>query len=418
MIVKFLLITALTALLLPLQALDDYSRQKLDRHFFAALNPAALPEEYAQKLARKDKSGALKAAVKYFRSRPAPKSLQSLQSKKGNIQSARNAAKGLVSSIRIEHQFPDGRIDFLYNPTGKNGLAYNPEWQWQLNRMHFWGNMAVVYRQTGDEELAGAFQQQLRDWLTNCPMPERNWNARGSAWRTIETGIRLMGNWQTAFELFRKSASISDETLALMLGSMHEQALHAFEHRTGQNWLMMELNGAYTFALFFPEFKQSAHLRKEISKLILSEMRKQVLPDGWQNELTPGYHSLVFSCGATFLKKAQNEGHSSEVPPELLDLLEDMADAHLAMMSPDFTQPLTNDSARGSSTGLFAEAYRLFPHRQDFLWASTKGRKGKAPAGKTASRYLPWGGFAVMRSNWKRNALYLSFDVGELGMAH
>ena len=52
------------------------------------------------------------------------------------------------------------------------------------------------------------------------------------------------------------------------------------------------------------------------------------------------------------------------------------------------------------------------------MWGITAGKEGEPPAGKTASRFLPWAGFAAMRSSWEKDATYLCFDAGPLGKAH
>ncbi|MBO5680494.1 MAG: heparinase, partial [Lentisphaeria bacterium] len=114
--------------------------------------------------------------------------------------------------VNFPYQFSGGKIDFLYDPTASTGV-HNPEWQWQLNRMYFWNDMALSYLHQPDEKIASAFAAQLVDWVVNIPCPEAGWNGCGSAWRTIETGLRLMGSWQVAFEVFRKSPSLSDTAL-------------------------------------------------------------------------------------------------------------------------------------------------------------------------------------------------------------
>ncbi|MBQ6248519.1 MAG: hypothetical protein IJK04_16740, partial [Kiritimatiellae bacterium] len=55
---------------------------------------------------------------------------------KGAFTEADAAARGEVSVVGVAHAFPDGRIDWLFNPTGKD-RPFNPEWTWQLNRMYF-----------------------------------------------------------------------------------------------------------------------------------------------------------------------------------------------------------------------------------------------------------------------------------------
>ena len=396
--------------------LDFTGAEKVKTHLFDALDSKCMPSEYASALHKSDYKNALRIAADYFRKRETPAFFSDLNRQKFDLEIAKNAAAGRVTVVNITHQFPDGKIDFLYNPTVSTG-NYNPEWQWQLNRMYFWQDMALCYLNCHDEKIAAAFAEQVYNWVTTvpCPVP---WKARGSAWRTIETGLRLMGSWQTAFEVFRKSPSVSDETLMLMLASMHEQAVHALEHRTARNWLMMELNGVHTFAVLFPEFKTSAAMRKESATIFCEELKKQILPDGMHNELSPDYHSVVFNCLVMLYRTALLENRVSDLPKDAEKMLEQLAESYVHLMTPGFTLPRTNDCFTIRTPQMMKKVCKFFPHRKDFLWCATEGRQGVAPAGLTASRFMPYAGFVAMRSSWNSDAAYLCFDVGPLGAGH
>ena len=395
----------------------DRITEKLETHFFGALNTAALPPAYADAIRRNEKNTALKIAADHFRNRKTSAYFADLKDRAFDPETAERAVRGNITVVNIPHQFPDGRIDFLYDPTAQTGV-HNPEWQWQLNRMYFWNDMALAYLHKPDEKIASAFAQQLHGWVLNIPCPAERWNECGSAWRTIETGLRLMGSWQVAFEVFRRSPSLSDMTLALMLASMHEQTIHAVEHCTSKNWLMMELNGAHTFAAVFPEFSDSAQIRRKSAQLLSGEMKTQLLPDGMQIELSPDYHSVVFGCGAMLYDIAEKNGTLDDLPEDFSVFLEHAADAAIRLMTPGFTQPRTNDCFTMQTPLMLKKICAYFPRRKDFLWVASSGKEGKPPKGKTASRYLPWAGFAAMRSSWRKSAAYLCFDVGPLGAAH
>ena len=82
-----------------------------------------------------------------------------------------------------------------------------------------------------------------------------------------------MGSWPVAFDIFRHSPEFTDENLCLMLASMHRQAIHLMEHPTSGNWLLMEMNGVYTFATLFPEFRDSAELRVKSARILSDALR-------------------------------------------------------------------------------------------------------------------------------------------------
>lgn len=332
---------------------------------------------------------------------------------------ANNALECKVTVVNIPWSFPSNRIDWLFNPTKKKG-PFNPEWTWQLNRMYFWESMAKVYRDTGDERYAQAFARQLESWLeqTGGVPPKQNYNAVGSAFRTIEQGLRLMSFWPTVWEKFGKSPAFTDELKRRFIDSMRAQANHLIAHKTRANWLLMEMNGVHSFACLFPDFPESARLRQESAKIFCEAISKQVLPDGLQDELSPDYHCVYYSCASGLYLRSKKYGFEDEISREFKSLLEKSAEATLALTTPAFVQPRFNDCFTVDTARVLSRAAKIFPEREDFRWGATHGREGNPPAGEVASRIFPYSGFAAMRSGWHSDAAYMAFDFGPLGMAH
>ena len=139
-------------------------------------------------------------------------------------ETAAQAVTGTVTVVSVPWSFPSNRIDWLFNPTEKTP-PFNPEWTWQLNRMSFWEDMAKAYRATRDEKYARAFAVQLRDWLdqTGGVPPESGYNGRGSPWRTIEEGLRLMYAWPTAEHGFKDSPAFTPELKKRFVAAMRAQ---------------------------------------------------------------------------------------------------------------------------------------------------------------------------------------------------
>lgn len=383
---------------------------------FESLMPNRIGKEYEEAIAKEEYEKAIHLCASYYRNKP-DCTVEEL-SGKGNYQKqeAEKAIAGFMREVNIEWEFHGGDIDFLFNPTKIQGPV-NHEWLWQLNRHYYWRNMGRTYSATGEEKYAAAFEKQLLKWIAQTYIPEK-WNGPGSAWRTIECGLRLLGSWQVAFQAFRKSESVSDVALLLMISSMHRQSLHLIAHPTGANWLMMEANGIYTFSSLFPEFSDAERNREIAARRILKEVKLQILPDGMQNELSPDYHSVVFHCAANFYSLAIALKATDEIPGELVTLLDKAANATLALSTPGFTQPRTNDCFTMYTKDIIERADKLIKKRLEYTFVSTERKEGMPPTGKTASRFLPYAGFAVMRSDWSADATYLCFDVGPLGKAH
>lgn len=383
--------------------------------FLSSLDPSAFDDQTRDALRRGDICAAVHGVASYFRNRHPLRQKFRAPSMRG----AERAIAGEVEIVNIPWKFPCGRIDFTFNPTLKR-RPHNPEWTWQLNRMGMWGDLAGAYEQTRDERYARAFVFQLRDWMAQCPFPEKGgWQDYGSAWRTIETGIRLMGPLPRAFDSFRKSRLMDDMDICSMLALMYRHAGHLIAHRTTKNWLLMEMNGAYAFAVHFPEFRDARKMRIDASASFSDAIRDQMLPDGLHYELSPDYHNVFWTTMTHVYDLALENGVQDELPPDFRKIIERCADGMLSVTTPGFVQPRANDCYTVNIVGNMQKAARYFPERRDFLWAASGRRDGAPPSSDpSASRLLPWSGFAAMRSSWEADATFVQFDFGPMGEGH
>lgn len=399
---------------------EPQTAQKYTDHLaelFGVIMPTAVGVELEEALTKRDMPGAVRALATYYRKKPSPSEPGLCASGRYDKRSADNAVAGIAREVNIDWTFPNGEIDFLFDPTALEG-ARNHEWLWQFNRHAYWANMARAYTDTQDEVYAVSFRSQLLKWIAQTYIPER-WNAPGSAWRTIECGIRLLGSWQISFDGFRRSQSVDDLTLLLMIASMHRQALHLAAHPTTRNWLMMEMNGVYTFSALFPELSDSETDRRLATELLVKELEAQILPDGMHCELSPDYQSVVLSCAKNFYCLASSLGYAGDIPQSFAQALKKTVEAAVLLSTPALTQPRTNDTYTIPTGRFTAMAEQLFGRSPIYDFVNTKRAKGHAPeCGATASAFLPYAGFAVMRSDWGADATYLCFDVGPLGCAH
>ncbi|MBR4442857.1 MAG: alginate lyase family protein [Clostridia bacterium] len=412
-------ITRLLPVIAPLAETKDIAHKyavHLDE-LLSSIRPEAIDDAYQAALAKEDIPAAVRACAAHFRAKPdagAPSlDIRSPYSK----DVADRAVRGEMRVINIDWTFENGRINYLFDPTELKGPR-NYEWVWQLNRHSFWWQMAAAYRETGNETYALAFERQLLDWIAQTDCPEKDWNAPGSAWRTIECGIRLMGSWQIAFQTFRHSSRVSDLSLLLMLASMRRQAAHLVAHPHIGNWLMMESTGVFTFSALYPEFREAEEFRETAVGRFLREMDLQILPDGMHNELTPDYQSVVWGCAANIYDVACHEGFRHEFPRHFVELMERTVHAAILLSTPAFTQPRTNDCYTIHTRTFTSRADQLLPPSAEYDFVNSNRRDGRPPEGKTASAFLPYAGFCVMRSGWDENAAYLCFDVGPLGRMH
>ena len=190
----------------PLPELSPEKRQLHFEELFRNLDPDCLGAGYAAARQAGDTQEACRLIARYFRERPQDLLSAGSDRRRYNAERADRAVRGEMEEVNIPWKFPEGRVNFLFDPTAVEGPV-NHEWLWQLNRHGYWGDMAKAFASTGDAKYARQFNIQLRDWVaqTDCPA---QWNGPGSAWRTIEAGLRLMGSWPVAFDIFRHSPEV------------------------------------------------------------------------------------------------------------------------------------------------------------------------------------------------------------------
>lgn len=378
---------------------------------FDKLDGEIVGKEYTDALANEDYSAALKACAAYFRNKP-DFAKETGFSAKGNFDtwSALNCVEGTFTVVDVKWTFPNGDVDFLFNPTSING-PLNKEWVWQFNRHQYWNNLARTYVGTNNEKYAEAFGSQMRNWLTQSALATKD------TWRTIECGLRLGGTWLVAFDGFKKSPSIDDLTLVLMVAAMHAQSTYLTKNYSSGNWLMMEMNGVFCFSAMFDEFTDSEPNRAYVEQRMLSDVKAQVLADGMQYELSPDYHWVTLYNALNFCSLSKSLGYS--VDEELLGILRNMINAAILLSTPALTQPSTNDTYTKKTPEYIAQkAIDVLGNLPEYDYILSNRQKGTAPQGDTASAFLDHAGFVAMRSDWGADATYMCFDVGPLGKAH
>ena len=316
----------------------------------------------------------------------------------------------LLVSCGVPHQFGE-RIDWSINPTK---LQYN-EWTWQLSRHPFWRTLVDAYWETGREVYAREFVNQMTAWVEDNPVPlNGSGNTTGSRWRTIECGIRTAGAWPDCFFRLLGSPVFTDDAIVTMLKSFCEHARHLRAHPTRNNWLAMEMNGLFHIAVLFPEFKDASEWQVYAAGRLYDEMEIQVYPDGAQVELATGYHhvSLANFLGAYRIAKFNDIA----LPGDYMQRTERQYAYYVNIMMPDGQMPALNDAGWGDVRSILADGCTHFPHRTDFQYLATRGRDGAVPA--FTSTWMPYAGWAIMRTGWEADDLYMHFEVGPYGAGH
>ena len=300
-------------------------------------------------------------------------------------QAAERILDGELISCSTPHAF-EGEVDWFINPT----FNQYREWTWQLSRHPEWAILAQRYRETGDERFAAAFvrffrvgcgrpscRRMHRAGRRSAGAPSRpgfGWAARGSGRCTASTAPR----------------TFTDDVLVDWYKSIWEHGwrLRNF-HRTG-NWLIMEMNGLAQIGILYPQFKDAPAWKAYAFDRMVDELEVQVYPDGFQFELSTGYHQVVIRNYQWLMDVCI--AYDVPIPEAFRAGLARMHAVNIQMMMPDGRLPDLNDGFWMDVPPMMDRAVASYPDRADFRWAHTRGQEGRPP--DVTSLLLPYAGYS------------------------
>lgn len=313
-------------------------------------------------------------------------------------------------------------IDWQYWPVKDNEL------RWQLHRTKWWVPMGKAFRITGDEKYAREWVYQYRDWIRKNPLTEFS-GIRDKdmeevdnvyfAWRPLEVCDRLEHQIEQ-FELFMPSEHFTPDFLIDFLDNYHRHAEFANSHYSKQgNHLLFEAQRIIFAGAFFPEFKDAASWREAGVDILNREIGKQVLPDGVQFELDPGYHMASVNIFGKALRMMDANGYRGEFPESYLDAVGKMVEFTYNIAFPDYTLPVFSDNKLHTKPGMlpnYRSWRKFFPDDCMLRYLATDGKKGHVPS--YTSRAFADGGFYVMRNGWGDDATVMVLKAGPKGEWH
>lgn len=281
-----------------------------------------------------------------------------------------------------------------------------------LHRTAFWESLGLVYRSTGDERYAKEWIFQVRDWIKK--------NKQGAyaddkdyAWKAFVVSFRL-NHWSGLFNLFLHSPEFSPAFLMEFLKSYDEQANYVMANYTdiGNHRLYEALHLMYAGSNF-PELKQAAAWRKNGIEVLNADIEKQVLPDGIQFELSPGYHIGTIKIFLDALRIAQLAGIANEFPKSYSQLVEKMVLGVGKYSFPDYTYPLFGNAFATNKEVMlknYKEWAQVFPNNKIIEYYATNGASGQKP--NYLSSALSNAGFYAFRNGWNTSATVMQIKAG------
>lgn len=378
-------------------------------------------EEVKRAVETGDYEMAKKAMAEYIRKTLEPERLLSIAYEEPeNVykypgESDEDACKRLMDHVMISVGVPcdygkDQEIDWYANPT------YNKykEWTWQLNRHHELKMLAHEYNRTKEIKWAQLAAELFESWVKQAVCPKNTPGYESECWRTIECGIRMGSNWPYVLFTFFNTEPFTDEVLIHWYKSVWEHGNRLYNNSNHGNWLIMEMNGLAQIGIIYPQFQQSAMWLKTAMTTLGHELDRQIYPDGFQYELSTAYHDVVINNYQRLLEVAK--AFDVFIPSEFTEKLELACEIDIKLMMPDGRLPDINDGQMMTSKELLLPKARIFPENQKIRYIITDGEEGEAP--NYDSTVLPYSGFAVMRSDWGKDAVWALFDGAPFGRGH
>ena len=283
--------------------------------------------------------------------------------------------------------------------SGKYGFHY---WIWSRPLL-----MASVL--TGDEKYLNKFDQLFNAWYGQRNSITRGFPSLDVVYYELGLGIRN----RTFIEYYllpcrQRSAGSQVRLLKTLLAAGRWlYQLEKWEGYRPGNW---QVHGAYMLvqlSLVLPEFRESVQWRQIGLQRMMEHLSQDFFSDGCHSERSPrnytmstylNYRNLAYLLAAYETEQA--------IATRLRASLGRTLDWWKSMLAPTGEVPAINDSHRG----LFPE--RIMRDGKRFVAGDSGGRPGYT------SRHLPESGFTVMRSDWSRDALYMTVNYGPFAGFH
>jgi len=215
---------------------------------------------------------------------------------------------------------------------------------WDLNRLSHFITLGRAYSITNDSKHSGQFFEQLAGWRRQNPV------ARGVNWNcAMEVALRAM-NLLTAFELFLRAPQMDELALKELLKTFDQHGAHIqrnleFSHLATSNHYLADVAGLLWIGVLLPELQAADEWREFGLRELLSEMDKQMLPDGADYEASTGYHRLKVELFLYSFVLCHLNG--VEIAENYWTKLRAMLAYMAAYLRPDGRAPLIGDSDSG-----------------------------------------------------------------------
>lgn len=284
------------------------------------------------------------------------------------------------------------------------------EYLYQLPRFFFAGPLALEYEKTGDEKYARTLIGLMTDFIKDADTYDSDQGA-GSYLENLHVSRRLH-NWIAAYEILRKSPSLTPEANLAILKTMNRAGLH-LETNVVQtpNKMQSQKITLLHAAVYFPEFRAAPGWRTNAADFLLTQLNDSTYPDGGYKEATDGYlRGYLYQ-------------YEEEIPFMERNGIEFTATGKLQKLARFFmdqTYPNGYSTAYGDSDPKYLKdgLARLGKALNDpeLVYVGTSGASGQRP--QHTSALYPDTRVAISRSGWSANDSFLRINADRGNHSH
>lgn len=372
----------------------------------------------------------LKETAVYYRERFPAEALRSIEVADHAVE---DRFKVVPSMLGNEYVGLGQPVDWCANPCA------DPEFIWVLNRHYHFRDLGKAYLLTGNEAYVRTFQEQIRGWRAQNPVPqepsfeEAVFFQRKGPWRLLETGIRPQ-TWIFAYSCMKDSPSMEPDFARELAQGLEEHADYLCRYLGDPdiNHATMHMQGLFAIGLFLREHVRSIYWRRLAMERLELCLYRQIGGDGVQKELSTHYHNGSVTWFAVPYWWGKLAGYPFK--PVYAQVLERMASFTAASIRPDglsspFADSDCNDYGLRYLTllghvlerpdyvaaGRFTDEllWLAGPQAVELSATATTQNSNLEPAAESLYSY-PDAGYRIFRNEEH----YLFFDAGPLGGAH
>ena len=308
-------------------------------------------------------------------------------------------------------------------------------------RGYFWNDLGRAWQLIGDEAYFELFYDSFSQFMLAYPPREPIWPDgtetpypidwsdypyNDITWAPLTVGIRLQDTLPGATAYFLNAEGMTPERYGWMVAAVLQHTRFLVDYATPtNNWGTIEQGGLAVSAMMWPEFTESTDWVEQVDNRLDLILPEQFLADGAQHELSPHYHCVAIRNLWLATEMYQQLNAEDPIRADLLQTLERGIDYAQRLQRPDQTEPLLGDSVGilPMRQGFYADEWRdsgglmtglRYFDRPDWEYLAGTSSDGVP----SLDHWFPESGRAVLRTGWDSDALYLGFDVGQLGREH